>query len=155
MASVVLVVISLGALRYQYYAVAQGQLARAQIAATHTAHLLLEDWKSTGGATDYNPSRLGLGFSAPQSLPAGFTTPEGLGNTLNEAAYTLEQNGTTLTVALKYKNVSQDTGAETTLRQLAVVARFAQAGEHDANSRLTGLPPITLVTYVRLDATNG
>ena len=155
-AFVVLVVAALGALRYQYYAVVQGRIGRAQIAATHTAHLLLEDWKSTGGSTDYDPFELGLGFSSPQAVPASFTTAEGLGSVLNEAVYTLRQNDTPLTVMLKYLDVGQNEQAEAALRQLAVIVRFTEAGEgENSESRLAGLPPVTLVTYVRLDATNG
>ncbi len=155
-ASVVLVVTALGTLRYQYYAVTQGQIARAQITATHTASLLLVDWKSTGGSVDYDPSKLGLGFSAPQAVPADFQTPEGLGSVLNNAVYTLRQDDTTLMVMLKYLDVNQDAQAEATLRQLAVVVRFSAPQEQeDRASRLAGLPAASFVTYVRLDATNG
>ncbi len=155
-ASAILVVGALGALRYEYYAVGQGQIARAQIAATHAASLLLADWKSTGGSVDYDPSRLGLGFSSPRTAPADFGAPEGLGNVLNEAVYTIRQDDVPLTVMLKYLDVNQDAQAEATLRQLAVVVRYRAAGsEPDPDDRLVGLPPVTLATYVRLDATNG
>ncbi len=155
-ASVVLVVTALGALRYQYYAVTQSQIAQAQIAATHTAHLLLEDWKSTGGSADYNPTSLGLGFSPPQGVPAGFTTIAGLGSALHDAVYTLRQDDIPLMVMLKYLDVGQNDQAEATLRQLAVIVRFeAPGGDNDVDDRMIDLPPVILVTYVRLDATNG
>ncbi len=155
-ASAILVVAALGALRYEYYAVGQGQIARAQIAATHAASLLLVDWKSTGGSAEYDPSRLGLDFSSPRAVPVDFGVPEGLGNVLNEAVYTLRQDDVPLTVMLKYRDVNQDAQAEATLRQLAVIVRYRGTGTgDDPDDRLVGLPPVTLVTYVRLDATNG
>lgn len=155
-ASVILVVAALGALRYEYYAVGQGQIARAQIAATHAASLLLVDWKSTGGSVDYDPSMLGLGLSSPRAVPSDFGAPEGLGNVLNEAVYTIRQDDVPLTVMLKYLDVNQDAQAEATLRQLGVVVRYRGTGhDDDPDERLVGLPPVTLVTYVRLDATNG
>jgi len=158
-AAVILVVAALGALRCQYYAAWHGKLARAQVAVGQIAHLLLEDWKSTGGSTDYNPLDLGLGFSGPLAIPAGFIPAEPLGVALNGAAYAITVNGTPMMVALMVLDVSRDTQAKATLRQLAVVVRFSggAAGGDTGNSdsRLADMPPVTLATYVRVDASNG
>jgi hypothetical protein len=119
----------------------------------------LEDWKSTGGSTAYDPSSLGLGFSSSLSVPSGFTTPAGLGTTLNNTVYGFCWGNLPLLAALKYLDVDQDAQAKTTLRQLAVVIRFGQVDPDGSlstpESRFAGLPPITLVTYMRLDASNG
>lgn len=63
-AMAILAIVALGALGYEYYAAQQVRLAHVQTIATHTAQLLLEDWKSTGGSDDYDPTILGLGFSS-------------------------------------------------------------------------------------------
>jgi hypothetical protein len=158
-AAAILTVATLGAMQYQYYAAAMGRIASGQIAAARAAHLLLEDWKSTGGSLEYNPSSLGLGFSGGRAVPAGFTTPAGLGTTLNSSVYGVTLSNLPMLALLKYLDVDQDAEAKTTLRQLAVIVRFAQidqgGGMSTPESRFAGLPPITLVTYVRLDGSGG
>jgi prepilin-type N-terminal cleavage/methylation domain-containing protein len=158
-ATAILTVAAVGAFQYQYYTAAMGRIASGQAAAARAAHLLLEDWKSTGGSTAYDPSSLGLGFSSSLSVPSGFTTPAGLGTTLNNTVYGFCWGNLPLLAALKYLDVDQDAQAKTTLRQLAVVIRFGQVDPDGSlstpESRFAGLPPITLVTYMRLDASNG
>jgi prepilin-type N-terminal cleavage/methylation domain-containing protein len=158
-AAVILAVATLGALQYQYFAAGQGRIARVQIAAARAAHLLIEDWKSTAGSTDYSPSGLGMGFSSGVAVPSGYTTAGGLGATLNNVVYGATFCGVPALVMLKYLDVAEDALAKTTLRQLAVIVRFGQVGAGGsitvAESKFAQLPPITLVTYVRLDATDG
>jgi hypothetical protein len=157
-AAVILTVATLGALQYQYYAAAQGRIATGQIAAARTAHLLLEDWKSTAGSTQYDPHSLGLGFSGVCAVPTGFTTPDGLGTTLNNGVYGITLANLPMLAMLKYLDVEQDSQAQTKLRQLAVVVRFARidaGGMSVPETRFAGLAPITLVTYVRLDGADG
>lgn len=153
-AAVVLVVAALGALRCQYYAAGHGRIARAQIAAARTAQLLIEDWKSTGGSLDYDPSILGLGFSEPLTIPEGFTTPSGLGTALHDAVHAITLDGTSMLVMLKYLDVTENDQAAA-LRQLGVVVRFADGGEEGPDERLLDMSPVTLVTYVRLDGSDG
>jgi prepilin-type N-terminal cleavage/methylation domain-containing protein len=158
-AAAILAIATLGILQYQYGTVAAGRIATGQTAAARIAHLLLEDWKSTGGSLQYNPHNLGLGFSAGTTVPAGFTTPAGLGTTLNNSVYGITASNLPMLALLKYLDVDHDDQAKTTLRQLAVVVRFAQTDQNGglsvSESRFAGLPPITLVTYVRLDASDG
>ena len=158
-AAAILTVAALGTFRYQYYTAALGRIASGETAAARTAQLLLEDWKSTGGATTYHPSSLGLGFSSGLAVPSGFTTPAGLGTTLNNSVYSLTWGNLPLLAMLKYLDVAQDTQARTTLRQLAVVVCYAQIDQSGSmstpESRFAGLAPITLVTYVRVDASKG
>lgn len=158
-AAAVLAVATLGTLGYQYHAAAMGRIARGQIAAARAAHLLLVDWKSTGGSTEYDPANLGLGFSESGTVPAGFTTPAGLGTTLNGTVYGITLDNLPMLALLKYLDVDEDAQAKTTLRQLAVIIRFAQVnpggGLSTPESRFAGLPPVTMVTYVRLDGSDG
>ncbi len=151
----ILVVACLGALHCQYYVAGHGHVAKAIITATNTAQLLLEDWKSTGGSMEYDPSELSLDFSDALAIPTGFGVPEGLGAVLNDAVYSINLNDVPMLVMLKYLNVIGDNQAETTLRQLAVVVRFKARGNEDEDARLEEMPPVTLVTYVRRDGSNG
>ena len=90
-ATSVLVITITGALSYQYYAARDTQIARAHIAATRTAQLLLEDWMSTGGSKEYDPSTLGLGFSSAISIPSHFSLGQGggLGNPIHDAVHSI------------------------------------------------------------------
>lgn len=153
-ASVILVVMALGALRCQYYATGHADVARAETTAARLAQVLLVDWKSTGGSADYNPMDLNMGLSGPIAVPADFAGPGGLGAVLNNAVYAITLNDTSMQMMLKYADVNQDSQAMATLRQLAVIVRFV-GGDSRTDDRLTGLPPVTLVTYVRVDASNG
>jgi hypothetical protein len=159
MAAIILVVAAMGTLRCQYYAATHARIARAQTVAARIAQLLLEDWKSTGGSTEYDPTGLGLGFSEPLAAPSGFTTADGLGSALHGGVYSIKADDVPLLVMLKHLDVIQDGHAEATLRQLSAVIRFGTSdgsgGPDDPDDRLAGLPPMTLVTYVRIDASNG
>lgn len=154
-AASILIVASLGALHCQYYVAGHGRIAEAVVTATHTAQLLLEDWKSTGGSEEYDPSSLSLGFSEAMAIPTGFTTPGGLGAALNDAVYSITLNDVPMQVMLKYLNVIGDDDAETTLTQLAVIVHFETSDDGEDESRFEEIPPVILVTYVRRDASNG
>lgn len=155
MAASILVVASLGALHCQYYVAGHGKVAGATMAAANTAQLLLEDWKSTGGSLEYDPSDLGLGFSSAQAIPSGFATPEGLGAVLHDGVHSIVMNNVPMLVMLKYLDVNSDDLAKTTLRQLAVVVHFEAPANDGEDTRFSEMPPVTLVTYTRLDASNG
>jgi type II secretory pathway pseudopilin PulG len=157
-AGVILVVAALGALSYQYYAIGQARVARGQIAATHTAQLLLEDWKSTGGSDEYDPASLGLGFSLGTVAVSSLAPPDGIGETLNDTTYAIQLDDIPVLAMLAYLDVDHDAQAKTTLRQLSVVARFADldaAGNLLLEGRFAEMPSMTFVTYVRLDASSG
>ena len=153
-AAAILVVAALGSLCCQYYAAGHGDVAHAENAAACLAQVFLVDWKSTGGATSYDPMGLSLGLSGPLAVPQDFTCPGGLGTVLNNAVYAITLNGTPIQMMLKYTDVAQDAQVTATLRQLAVIVRFTGSG-NNTDARLVGMPPITLVTYVRVDSSNG
>jgi len=154
-ATVVLSIITIGAMSYEYHTSRDAKIASAQIAATRTAQLLLEDWKSTGGSIDYNPSALGLGFSAASTIPSGFSDQSGLGVPQNNAVYAITVDEMPILVMLTRKDVAQDIVTGTTLRQLAVIVEFGTLAADTGAGRLENIPPLILTTYVRADASGG
>jgi prepilin-type N-terminal cleavage/methylation domain-containing protein len=160
---VILAIAAVGALGYQYYAAKQSKIAAAQTAAIRTAQLFLEDWKSTGGSSAYNPANLGLGFIA-HSLPYEFTQSQwtALGTVLNNSAYTISIDSVPMETVLFWRNVDYDNSAGITLRQLTVVVRGIYEEGADRSFTPTSMTvtsgltePIILTTYVRLDAASG
>jgi len=165
-AMAILAIAALGTGGYQYYAVQQTKVANAQVTATRTAQLLLEDWKSTGGSIDYDPAILGLGFSTALSRPDNFIYSSGMSvganNVLRNTVYAATINNIPMLVLLLYRDVDYDSAAEITLRELTVVIREGKAdaeylGYLDGRSpkRYKLIRPITLTTYARLDAASG
>jgi prepilin-type N-terminal cleavage/methylation domain-containing protein len=142
-AMVVLAIAAFGALSYQYYAATQARVAHAQTIAARTAQLLLEDWKSTGGSEDYDPTALNLGFYSSLSI-----TPHEVseGIPLHNAVYAVTVEDVPMLVTLVWKDVSYDSVAEITLRQLNVGVVWGREQQQDK---------VTLSTYVRLDASGG
>ncbi len=59
----ILIIVALGTLFFQYNGARPARHAEAQTAAARIGQLLLEDWKSIGGASNYDPNTLGLGFT--------------------------------------------------------------------------------------------
>lgn len=143
---------------YQYYAALHSRIARAQIIATRTAQLLLEDWKSTGdstggGLTTYDPYKLGLGFSAKLTTPAhwSYGTGGGAGASWNDSlgVYAITVDGVPMVVMLRYDD---DTGGQVGLWQLCVIVNFGTISMLQAGTTTwpANIAPIILTTYVRL-----
>jgi type II secretory pathway pseudopilin PulG len=153
-AMAMLAVVALGALGYQYYAALHARIARAQIIATRTAQLLLEDWKSTadstgGGLTTYDPSVLGLGFSAKLAKPAHWNDGGGVGTILNNGVYAIPVDGVPMAAMLRYV---PDTDGQAGLWRLTVIVNFGTISMLQAGTNIwpANLAPIVLTTYVRL-----
>jgi len=158
-AMVVLVISSIGALSYQYYAARDAQKARSQIIATRVAQLLLEDWKSTGGSSEYNPKALGLGFSSPLPIPSHFSRDVGqsLGSPLRDAVYDIVVDDVAMMVMLTWSDVAQDEISRVILRQLNVTVMFGSSQQDisESESEPENLSPVILTTYVRVDGAGG
>jgi len=157
-AMVILSVVAVGAMGYQYYAAIHAKIASGQIVATRTAQLLLEDWKSTGGSSEYDPHKLDLGFSEPLQVPAYWSKDigVGLGTPLRSCVYGITVDRLPMLVMLNWLDVAEDADAEIKLRQISVTVRFGVPSEgSDVDSRLANLAPIILTTYVRSDASGG
>lgn len=138
-AMAVVAIAALGALSYQYYAATHIQIARTQITATRTAQLLLEDWKSTGGSTSYDPTALGLGFSTPEREA--------------EADFFVNVDNLPMYITLSYNDIDYDNVAGITLRKIAVTVKWRKdrkQGPTEADD-----PSLVLTTYVRVDASGG
>jgi len=168
-AIVILSIAVTGSLGYQYYAAKQARIAKIELAATHIAHLLLEDWKSTGGSGEYatngGPLQLGLGFTEVSDVPD--VESEGIpGNT---AQYGVIVDGIPMLVILAYGDVDYDESTHITLRELAVavhgdfydseelnLGQVVSAQVSEVQSAGFGtIKPVTLTTYVRLDGGGG
>ncbi len=130
---------AVGVLDYQYHSAKHQRLAQTQITASQTAQLLLEDWKSTGGSTVYNPSDLQLGFTS-SSVPSGFT--------MGESATI---NGVPMFIVLGFNDVEQDAISGTTLRQLTAMIRWQLGKATGSGGTTLCQSPIIFNTYVRLD----
>lgn len=154
-AMTVLSIAAVGALGYQYHANRQVRVAHAQITATRIGLLLLEDWKSTGGSTQYDPTALGLGFEST-FIPQYFSEGQGVGvgTPLRSEAYVITVDNVPLIMVLKWQDVETDAVAKVTLRQLCAVVKFDEP-EGLSGSLAAYNPAIVLTTYVRLDASGG
>jgi len=163
MVTVVIVAIAaLGGLSYQYLAAKHARIASAQNTATRTVQLLIEDWKSTGGSTEYDPSTLGLGFSPRQAVPSHFSQGigAGMGSPLHDAVHSITVDDLPMVVMLKWTDVAYDKEAEIKLRQLAVIVEFGEVSTDGTEitrsaSWLGSIRPVILATYVRVDASGG
>ena len=154
-ATVVLVITASGALGYQYYAARDGQIARAHMAATRTAQLLLEDWMSTGGSKEYDPSTLELGFSPAITIPPHFRQGDGggLGAPLNDAVHSISVDEIPMLVMLTWRDIAQDAQAQVVLRQLGVIVEFSEQGQ--ITEQLENIESVVLTSYVRTSASSG
>jgi len=156
-ASVVLVIGVTGALSYDYHVTKDARIASAHITATRTVQLVLEDWMSTGGAEQYDPFALKLGFSPALDIPSGFGQGQAdeLGSPLNEAIYAITIDDVPMLIMLAYKDVAYDTAAQVTLRQLSVIVEFGVTSGETMADWLANIRPVILTTYVRVDAAGG
>jgi len=154
-ATIILILAATGASSYQYHAARDALIARAHIAATRTAQLLLEDWMSTGGSREYDPSTLGLGFSSTQRVPSHFSRGQGggLGNPIHDAVHSVTVDDIPMLVMLTWRDIAQDAQAQVILRQLGVIVEFSE--EDQITERLENIESVTLTTYVRVSASSG
>ena len=137
LAAVILVIAAVGALSYEYHTAGHAKIARAQISGTRTARLLLEDWMSTGGSSEYDPTALELGFSTEGD------------------AYAITVDRIPMLVALAWKDVDYDATAEITLRRLDVTVTFGAGSQAASADGWDKIRPVVLTTYVRTDASGG
>jgi Tfp pilus assembly protein PilV len=157
-ATAILVISSIGALSYQYHSAKDAKKARAQIVATRIAQLLLEDWKSTGGSSEYDPKALGLGFSSPAPVPYYFGDDMGkdLGNPLRDAVYDIKVDDVRMMVMLTWSDVAKDSVSGVLLRQLNVTIVFGSTRQEPSRDNPEeNLRPVVLTTYVRVDGAGG
>lgn len=133
----VLAVAAIGALNYQYHATRRGLLARSEITATRIAQLLLEDWKSRGADETYDPIDLEMGFEASKVIDWYRVTIDRLPMMVN----------------LRWEDVSRDSEAGVTLREIRVEVRW-RLDRTDGGIR-DGDPGYVMTTLVRMDQSAG
>jgi prepilin-type N-terminal cleavage/methylation domain-containing protein len=152
----IITIAAVGAMGYQYYAAQQSRIAFAQVTATRTAQLLLEDWQSTGGDNQtYDPLQLQLGFSSA-AVPSDFSMGLSLGSVLNNVIYTITINNVPMSIMLSWNDVAYDSVAQTTLRQLSAMVRWDQGYVLESGGTTLCSSPVVLTTaYIRLDSAGG
>lgn len=134
-AAAVTIIVALGTLCYQYHGVKHSRASQAQLIATRVGQLVLEDWKSTGGDPDYDPTELGLGFVD--------TTGSEIGNcriTLDNQSFYL---------STQQNDIDQDTVAGVKLCQIRVTVKWRR--DYASGATTSSDPEIYLTTYVRRD----
>lgn len=136
-AMVILAIAAIGALGYQYHAARHGNTANMEMTATRTAQLLLEDWKSSGGDSNYDPTTLGLGFE----------------DTGESNFYRIVIDDLPMYVRLMHQDIAHDSVAGVTLREISVITRWKR--DFSNLQPTSNDPSMVLTTYVRLDASGG
>jgi prepilin-type N-terminal cleavage/methylation domain-containing protein len=136
-AILVLSIVSVGAVSYQYFGTRMSQRAEAEITATRTARLILDNWKKTGGSENFNLEDLDMGFTQ-------------IGN---ENRYQITINNLPLTAELQWQDVAVDASAGVGLRQLRIAIRWRQNYQTGQVSDTD--PSYVTTTYVRRDESEG
>jgi prepilin-type N-terminal cleavage/methylation domain-containing protein len=128
-------VLALGSLGYQYFSIKHSRATDAQFMASRIAQLLLEDWKSASGDTDYDPESLQLGFAAPAAGEYG--------------SYIITLGNIPFFIDMQNNDVETDAAAGVTLRQIAVTVKWR--GDYARGAIRGSDPMLTFTTYVRRD----
>ena len=135
-AMVMVSILGIGGLSYQYLGAKQFRIAHAELTATRTGQLIIEDWKANGAKDiiNYDATELGVGFLKP--------------NVGDNSYYTITVDGVNLYLTLSYKDVDVDEDAGVTLRQINVKVQWTNG----QGALSPEDPSITLTTFARLDS---
>jgi len=132
-AAVVVSILALGGLAYQYLGAAHFHVAHAELTATRVGQLLIEDWKGSGAPDidNYDANDLKVDFFKHDNT-----------------YYTITVDGLKMHLWLDFENIDVDDFAGVTLRQISVKIQwrkdFSSADVEDDD------PSIILTTYARL-----
>jgi prepilin-type N-terminal cleavage/methylation domain-containing protein len=130
-AILILSIVSVGCLSYQYFSTRMAIRANAELTVTRTARLVLDNWKRTGGDEHFDPTSLNVGFQTS-------------GN-----SYLITTNQLPMTVSLQWQDVGYDAIAAVTLRQIQVTVRWRS--DYQAGAIRNNDPSYVMTTYVRID----
>jgi prepilin-type N-terminal cleavage/methylation domain-containing protein len=133
-AMAIVIIVALGTLSFQYNNVRQSRISEAQTVAARIGQLLLEDWKSSGGDSDYDPNTLRLGFTLV---------------TTNNYVTIPPLDYQTFYIQLASQTISTDTVAGVTLLQLSVTVSWRK--DFGTGTVSSSDPTLTFTTYVRRD----
>lgn len=136
-ASLILGVVAVGALGYQYHARRMALRARAEITAARTGRMVLDNWKRTGGDENFDLTALQMGFVKNPST--------------NTYAITVDDQK--LTVTLDWQDIEVDTAAMVTLREIAAVVRWRS--DYQTGTIRESDPIYRIHTYVRKEEAGG
>jgi prepilin-type N-terminal cleavage/methylation domain-containing protein len=127
----ILSIVSVGCLGYQYFSTRMATRANAELTVTRTARLVMDNWKRTGGDENFSPVSLNVGFQTS-------------GN-----SYLITTNQLPMTVSLQWQDVEYDAVAAVTLRQIQVTMRWRS--DYQAGNIRNNDPSYVMTTYVRID----
>ena len=139
-AMAIVIIVAMGTLSFQYNNVRQSRTSEAQIAAARIGQLLLEDWKSSGGDTNYDPNAMGLGFVT----------------IITSTSYKITLDNQTFYIQLAQQLAPISSGsnpdpvAGVTLQQLSVTVSWRKDYGNGAVS--SSDPTLTFTTFVRRDS---
>ena len=133
----ILSIVSVGAVGYQYFGTRMAIRADAEITAARTARLVLDNWKKTGGSENFDLEDLNMGFTQIE----------------DESRYQVTINQLPLTVSLAWQDVETDAFAGVGLRQLEVTIQWRQDYQEGEVSDTD--PTYVMTTYVRRDESEG
>ena len=140
-AMAIVIIVALGTLSFQYNNVRQSRTSEAQITAARLGQLLLEDWKSTGGDSEYDPNDL--------MLDPGFVLV-----TTGNYKITLDYQTFYIQLAQQLAPVSSgsnpDPVAGVTLQQLSVTVSWRK--DYAAGAVSGSDHTLTFTTFVRRDS---
>jgi prepilin-type N-terminal cleavage/methylation domain-containing protein len=136
MSAAIIIIVALGTLSFQYYSVKDSRTSEAQVTAARLCQLLLEDWKSTGGDSDYDATSLGLGFLTP-------TPPTAL-------HYIITLDNQTFYLSMAQQPISTDTVAGVTLQELSVTVKWRK--DYGIGAVSGSDHTLTFTTFVRRDS---
>jgi len=136
-ASLILSIVSIGAIGYQYHARRMALRANAQITAARTARMILDNWKKTGGDENFDLESLQMGFVKNKKR--------------NDYKVTIED--LQMRVALNWKDIEQDEMAMVTLRQIEAVIQWRS--DYQQDDVRDNDPSYIISTYVRKDEAGG
>jgi prepilin-type N-terminal cleavage/methylation domain-containing protein len=136
-AILIISIVSVGAVNYQYFGTRMAHHADAQITAARTARLILDNWKKKGGDENFNLIDLNMGFTQPAK----------------ETYYLITVNQLPLTVTLAWQDVEIDADAGVGLRQLEITIQWR--ADYKEGQVIDTDPSYITTTYVRRDESEG
>lgn len=133
----ILIILSVGAMMYQYFAMRLAMRAKAEIIVARTARLILDNWKKTGGDENFDLSELDPAFTAASGTDK----------------YQITIDDLPMTAEISWQDIDTDNQALVTLRQIQTTIRWRldyQDGQIREND-----PSYVIATYVRRDESGG
>jgi prepilin-type N-terminal cleavage/methylation domain-containing protein len=137
-ASLILSVVSIGAIGYQYHARRMALRANAEITAARTGRMILDNWKKNGGDENFDLEDLEMGFVKQAKIAD---------------RYTVSVDGLQMQVTLNWQDIEEDDMAMVTLRQIE--ARIQWRSDYMQNTVRDTDPSYVISTYVRKDEAGG